>query len=108
MAARYGILGQLSPPAATLAELYRVPVGKHATVRMIAVNRHGSGTQFWIALSPAGAAIQDAHYVSYSEAIGGTEVRPSTTVMLNEGDVVRVRATNGTMSFTLTGIEDDN
>ena len=108
MAARYGILGQAAPPANTIVDLYTVPSARHATVRVIACNRAAQATTHTIIVSPGGAALVDAHYLTYMEAIGSTEVRSSTTVMLGAGDVVRVRGMNGSVSFTLTGIEDDN
>ena len=104
---RHGILGQSAPGATTLTATYTVPAAKHATAKVIACNR-GAATTFRIALSDAGASIADAHYVAYDQTIDAGDSVSSVAFTVNETDIVRVYSTSGDVSFTVTGIEDDN
>lgn len=103
----YGMLAQGAPSAATLTAIYTVPTAKHATVRVLVCNRSTADT-FRIAVSPAGAAIADAHYIAYGQPIEANDAASSVAFTVNAADVVRVYSTNGTCSFAATGIEDDN
>jgi hypothetical protein len=107
MATVYGMLGQSSPAATTLTAAYTVPASKHATVRVIASNR-GAADTFRIAVSPDGAGIADAHYVAYDQAIGANDSLASAPFTAGSTDVVRVYSTAGSMSFSVTGIEEDD
>lgn len=107
MAKSYGILGQAAPGATTLSTAYTVPASRHATVRVLVCNRSSSDT-FRIAVSPGGAAIDDAHYVAYGQAIAANDSASSVAFTVTGGDLVRVWSANGTCSFSVTGIEDDN
>jgi hypothetical protein len=107
MARTYGILGQSAPAATTLTAAYTVPSAKHATARVLACNR-STATTFRIALSPAGAAIDNAHYVAYDQAIDANDSVSSVAFTVTETDVVRVYSDSGSVSFSVTGIEDDN
>ena len=107
MAKLYGILGQSAPGAITLTTAYTVPAGRHATARVLVCNRSSNDT-FRIALSPAGASIADSHYVAYGQAITANDSVSSVAFTVTETDLVRVYSTNGTLSFSVTGIEDDN
>jgi hypothetical protein len=103
----YGILGQSAPGATTLTTAYTVPEARHATARVLVCNRASADT-FRIAVSPAGAAIDDAHYVAYDQAIDANDSVSSVAFTVTETDLVRVYSTNGALSFSVTGIEDDN
>ena len=107
MATVHGMLGQSAPAASTLTTAYTVPVGKHATVRVLVCNR-SSGDTFRIAASPGGAAIEDAHYVAYGQLISANDSVSSVPFTVTAGDLVRVYSTNGTLSFSVTGFEEDN
>jgi len=107
MAKRYGILGQSAPLGTSLTTAYTVPGGRHATVRVLVCNRSSADT-FRIAVSPAGATISDSHYVAYGQAIDANDSASSVAFTVTETDVVRVYSTNGALSFSVTGIEDDN
>lgn len=107
MAKLYGILGQSAPSATTLTDAYTVPEARHATVRVLVCNRSTADT-FRIAASPGGAAIDDAHYVAYGQTIDANDSVSSVAFTVTQDDVVRVYSTNGALSFSVTGIEDDN
>ena len=107
MSALYGILGQSAPAAVTLTDAYTVPALKHATVRVIASNRSNADT-FRIAVSPNGDAIANAHYLAYNQTISANDSVASAPFTAGSGDVVRVYSTAGAMSFSVTGIEEDD
>lgn len=103
----YGILAQSAPSALSLTTAYTVPSGKHVTARVLVCNRSAADT-FRIAVSPAGAAIQNSHYIAYDQPIDANDSIASAPFTVTATDIVRVYSTNGSISFTVTGIEDDN
>ena len=108
MARRVGILGtQQAPGAGILTDAYTVPLAKYATAKVLICNRTGSADTFRVALSPAGAAIDSAHYVAYDQDLAAHDAVASVGFTIGETDVVRVRSAAGACSFTVTGIEDD-
>jgi hypothetical protein len=107
MAKTFGILGQSAPAAATLAAAYTVPAGKHATARVLVCNRAGD-TNFRVALSPLNAAIANQHYIAYGQPLAAGDSTSSVPFTVQATDTVRVYSSSGSVSFTVTGIEDDN
>lgn len=108
MARHYGMLGQAAPAATTLTTAYDPTSSRHASVRVLVCNRAAADDLFRIAVSPAGAAINDAHYVAYDQFIAANDSVSSVAFTVSDGDLVRVYSTNGSLSFSVTGIEDDN
>lgn len=106
MATMHGVLGQAAPSGAQLTTIYTAPTARHATARVIVTNRSGIDL-FRIAVSPAGAAIENKHYIAYDKVIAANDSISSAAFTVKATDVVRVYATNGNLSFTLTGIEED-
>jgi hypothetical protein len=104
----HGMLGQAAPAATTLTTAYTVPSGKHATVRVIVSNRSSTADTYRIAVSPNGASIANGHYLAYDEPILGNKSLASAAFTVGDTDVVRVYSTNGNMSFSVTGIEEDD
>jgi hypothetical protein len=103
----YGVLGQVAPAATTLTTAYPVPVARHATVKVLACNR-STATTFRIAVSPGGESIANEHYIAYDQPLDANDSVSSVAVTVTAGDVVRVYSVSGNVSFTVTGIEDDN
>jgi len=101
------VLGQSDPIAATLTTLYTVPGGVFTVVSTITVaNRSAVDTSFRIAISPAGAGIIDEHYLYYDVPILGNDTFATTIgISLEPTDVIRIRATLATLSFSAFGIE---
>lgn len=101
------VLGQLDPSAATLTDVYTVPSSTVAVVSTITVaNRSVVDTTFRIAISPAGAAISDEHYIYYDTTIPGNDTFATTIgISLEATDVIRVLGTLATLSFNVFGIE---
>lgn len=102
----HGILGQAAPSGGVLTTLYTGPSNRHATVRVIVCNRSDTDI-FRIAVSPGGAAIQSKHYLAYDMIIGANDSLSSSAFTVQQSDIVRVQSSNGDLSFTLTGIEED-
>lgn len=106
MASIHGILGQAAPVGGTLTTLYTGPSSRHATVKVIVCNRADIDL-FSIAVSPGGAAIESKHYLAFEMPISANDSLSSTAFTVKASDVVRVKSSNGDLSFTLTGLEED-
>jgi hypothetical protein len=107
VASLLGILGQASPNGGVVASLYIAPSNKHATVRLVVCNRDQVDL-FTVAISPNGAALESKHYLVKDMPIAANDSLSSSAFTIQEGDVVRVASSNGNVSFTLTGIEEDS
>lgn len=101
------VLGQSNPSATTLTTLYTVPGATQTTVSTIMVcNRSATATTFRIAIRPAGAAIDNAHYQAFDCEILGNELYALTIgATLATTDVISVYATLATLSFSAFGVE---
>lgn len=103
------ILGQRDPLAANIEILYTVPgapvTGAVVSTIMIC-NRSATPTTFRVALSPAGAPIADLQYIVFDDVIGANKPYEVTVgLTLAPTDLIRVRATLATLSFTACGSE---
>jgi len=107
MAEAFKVLGQSTPSATTLTDVYTVPSVTSAVVSTITVcNRSGTATSFRISVAPTGAADTDAHYLYYDVAIEGNDTFAATLgLTLATTDKVRVYATLATLSFSVFGSE---
>lgn len=107
MATTYKVLGQLNPSATTATTLYTVPSSTSSVVSTISVcNAGSSAATFRIAVRPAGATLEQKHYLIY-----GATVPASDTTMITVGltlattDVVTVYASSANLSFQAYGSE---
>ena len=107
MATVKGILGQASPSSGVTVALYTVPANKTATVKVVFANRAASSAAVDLAASPNGAALANEHYLTYGYFLAARDAVSSVTYTLGDGDIVRVKSSNGEVSFTCTGIEQD-
>ncbi len=107
MATSYSVLGQENPNATTLTALYAVPAATQAIVSTIVIaNLNGGAGTYRIAVSPAGAAIADRHYLAYDIAISnGTAHTLTLGITLDATDVIRVYASHADMAFNAFGSE---
>ncbi len=110
MAVSYKVLGQAKPAAATATTLYTVPsgAGNYAVVSSLVVNNiTGDATDIRVAVRPAGATLEDKHYILYSNGVSpfGTQVF-TIGITLAATDVVTVYDLNGKCSFNLFGSEN--
>lgn len=108
MATVHGALGQSDPSAGVLTDMYTVLAAKNATGRVIVTNRSSIPTTFRIALAPGGAADSDEQYLAYDKQIAGNDSGSTIAFKMGSLDVLRVLATLATLSFTFTGMEQDN
>lgn len=106
MALAYKSLGQSAPSAASLTNLYTVPALTQAVGSSIVICNRSVATSFRLAVSPAGAAIANQHYLFYDTPIdaNATEII-ALGMALAATDVVRCYATLATISFLLFGVE---
>lgn len=102
-----GTLGQVNPAAGVLTDLYTVPPLKNATARVIITNRDAAADSFRVSVAVGGAVDSLEQYIAYDKGLLGNDTGSTIGFNVNSGDIVRVRATLGTLSFTITGIEDD-
>lgn len=103
----FKVLGQQSPGATTLTELYAVPSGKSAVVSSINVcNRGASNTTFRMAVRPGNTALTNTHYVAYDiVAPANDTVSLSLGVTMAQTDVISVYAGAATITFSAFGSE---
>jgi glucose-6-phosphate dehydrogenase assembly protein OpcA len=108
MATALKVLGQSNPTAATLTTLYTVPASTSTVVSTISIcNRSSVATSFRVAVRPAGAAIDDKHYLYYDVTIAGNDTFAATLgITLATTDVISVYATLATLSFHAYGQEN--
>ncbi len=101
------ILGQLTPAATTLSDLYAVPGGTSASISSIIVcNQNASSISFRISLAAAGAADNSKQYLYHDLTLLAHDTFIATIgISLASTDVVRVYASSGNVSFNICGIE---
>lgn len=106
MATTYKVLGQAHPAATTDTTLYTVPSATSAVCSTISICNLGVSTTYRIAIRPAGAALEDKHYIAYEAAVNQYDTTFLTLgVTLAATDVVTVRAATADVSFNLFGSE---
>jgi hypothetical protein len=110
MAIGYKVLGQVKPSAATATTLYTVPTGSgnYAVVSSLVVANLGVvPTSVSVAVRPAGATLEDKHYVIFGNMISATTSETYTIgLTLGATDVVTVVDSVGGCSFNLFGSEN--
>jgi hypothetical protein len=103
----FKILGQSSPAANTLTDLYTVPANTQTAVSSINIcNRSAAADTIYVSAAPGGAADAASQYLLYGATIVGNDslvYRPGAG--LQATDKIRVKSTNGTTSFTAFGVE---
>lgn len=106
MANAYKVLGQVKPSATTATTLYTVPSSTSTVVSTISVCNLGISTTYRIAIRPAGAALEDKHYVVYDAPLNTNETQYHTVgFSLATTDVVTVYAGTATVIFNAFGTE---
>jgi hypothetical protein len=106
MATTYKVLGQVHPLINTNTTLYTVPFATSTVCSTISICNMGVSTTYRIAIRPAGATLEDKHYLVYNAAIN-----QSDTVMLTLGvtlattDVITVFGASADLTFQVFGSE---
>ena len=110
MAVSYKVLGQVKPSAATATTLYTVPTGSgnYAVASTLTIVNLGSDVDsVRVAVRPAGATLEDKHYVLYEVGLSANATQFYTIgLTLASTDVVTVYSTDGECSFSLFGSEN--
>lgn len=107
MAETLKVLGQLVPSPSTLTPLYVVGAAKGATVSSLVVcNQGASSVSVSVSIAVAAAADNPMQYVYSSLSIDPNDTFIATVgFTLANGDVIRVLASAGNVSFNLFGVE---
>ena len=107
MASVLKVLGQQAPAGLAITTLYTVPSLTSTVISSITVcNRSTVATKFRIAIRPAGATLENKHYLYYDLAIGGVDTFVATLgITLATTDVITVYNTLGTCTFQAFGEE---
>lgn len=110
MAISYKVLGQSKPAANTLTTLYTCPTGSgnYAVVSTLVINNISSdGDIVRVAVRPAGAAIEDKHYILYNVPVSATQSQAYTIgITLAQTDVISVFSEGAKCTFNLFGSEN--
>jgi len=109
MATRYKVLGQVAPSATTDTTLYTVPALKETIVSTLVIaNRAGTPALYRVAVRPNGATLANQHYLAYDVTVDFNDSATLTLgVTLGAGDVITVRSSSATTSFSAFGTEID-
>jgi glucose-6-phosphate dehydrogenase assembly protein OpcA len=101
------VLGQSNPAATTLTTLYTVPASKEAVVSSISVaNLTATAATFRLAVRPAGASIENKHYIGYDITVGASDSTIITVgLTLATTDVLSVYASTANVAFQAFGDE---
>lgn len=106
MAQTHKILGQLSCAAITLETLYTVPASTQAVCSSLIICNRGVSTTFRVAVRPAGAGIDNKHYIVYDCYIEQfSSIFLTLGITLATTDVVSIYAGAATLSANLYGVE---
>jgi hypothetical protein len=107
MAETIKVLGQLSPAATTLTDLYTVPASTSVVVSsIVACNRDTSKGSFRVSVAVAGATDDPKQYLFYDVEVKAVDAIVATIgITLGAADVVRVYASSANFSFNLFGTE---
>lgn len=107
MPTTYKVLGQSKPTAATATALYTVPSDTQAVASTLNIaNLTNDITAVRIAVRPAGATLEDKHYLLYNNTISAFASAQFTIgITLGAADVVSVYDSAGKCSFNLFGSE---
>ena len=103
----YKVLGQSNPAATTATTLYTVPSATDTIASTLTVaNLGAAAATFRLAVRPAGATLENKHYIAYDVTIAALDTLTLTLgITLDVGDVVTVYASTATMAFNLYGAE---
>jgi secreted protein with Ig-like and vWFA domain len=110
VAISYKVLGQAKPTADTATTLYTVPTGSgnYAVVSSLVINNLTQDlTAVRVAIRPAGATLEDKHYIVYGSTVSAFQSQVYTIgITIASTDVVTVYDSAGKCSFNLFGSEN--
>lgn len=99
-------IAQLYPSAATLTMLYtHTDSPQLLWTGLIVSNHSATADKFRLSIAVGGEADANKQYLYYdTEVLGNDTLKIPFDTLLSLNDVVRVYATNGTLSFNLQGV----
>jgi hypothetical protein len=98
------ILGQSKPVATVDTNLFTVGYNNQAQFNLFVCNQSSSSDTITVALVPNGNLESSTSYIFYNNTVAGNFTFIANGIYLNSGDQIRVLSTNGTTSFTATGL----
>ena len=103
----YKILGQVSPPSASWANLYTVPASAQAVISTISIcNTTSASSSFKISLQPNGESVDIKHYIAFNSAIPAYDTLfISIGATLGDTDQVSVYGYTASLAFNAFGTE---
>lgn len=104
----YKVLGQfVNTTINTLETLYTVPASTSAVASTLTIcNRGSTAATFRVAVRPAGAAIDNKHYIVFDGAIAANDLLALTLgLSLATTDVVSVYSSTTNLTYNLYGTE---
>jgi hypothetical protein len=104
VATTYKTIAQDNPGAA-LTALYTVPASTSFVGTLWVGNISAAQTTFRVAVSMAGAAIANKHYLYYDVALPANDTFQVTGLSLATTDVLRVYGSDSNVTFNLEGVE---
>ncbi len=106
MANTYKVLGQIEPTAASATTLYTTPSATSTVCSTLIVCNKGVSTLYRVAVRPAGASLEDKHYIVYNAAINQYDsIFLTLGITMAATDVLTVYASTADVSFNLFGSE---
>lgn len=106
MATIYKVLGQVEPTAATNTTLYTVPAATSTVCSTLVICNLGASATFRVAVRPAGATLEDKHYIIYNNFVNASDsIFLTLGITLAATDVITVYSSSASVSFNLYGSE---
>ena len=106
MATIYKVLGQINPASGSTSVLYQVPVATSAVCSTLVIASIGASSNVRVAVQPASASLENKHFLLFDSAVNQFDSSFLTLgVTLASTDVLSVRSSTSSSSFTLFGSE---
>lgn len=107
MGQTHKLLGRANPAAATPTTLYTAPaLTKTQVYSLIICNTSSGDDSVSVWLVPSGGALANSNAIISGMPIGTLDPYAMNVPMILEaGDFIRVQSTNGTCTFTASGLE---
>jgi len=107
MTQTYKVLGQLSPAANTLSNVYTVPASNSAVISTITIcNQTASNASYSIAVSPAGVTDNVRHYIIRGGVVPAADsIGVTLGITVGNTDQIRANTSLANVSFNVFGSE---
>ena len=107
MAQSYKILGQVSPTANTLSNVYVTPNSTEGVVNSIIIaNRGAANASFSLVVRPINESFGDKHYIVRGCVVPGSDTLTMTLSLTLQNNVILAANTNSSnLSFGAYGVE---